>query len=102
MSSVTLFPGFGLIQSFVESSFIGQAVVVFLLLGSVVAWTVMLYKHREFHTLQNQNAEFLEAFRTEHHPLSIYLRQKLFPNSPSFRIYLRSCTSAARTLGMEK
>ncbi len=102
MSFSSLFPGFGLIRSFTESSFVGQAVVVFLLLGSVVAWTVMLYKHREFYLLKNQNAAFLEAFRTEHHPLSIYLRQKLFPNSPSFRIYLRSCTSAARTLGMEK
>jgi biopolymer transport protein ExbB/TolQ len=85
-----------------ESSFVGQAVVVFLLLGSVVAWTVMYYKHIEFHTLQKQNAAFLQAFRTEHHPLSIYLRQKVLPSSPSFLIYLRSCTSAARTLGMEK
>lgn len=90
----------GLIQSFLTSSFVGQAVVVILILFSIVAWTAMLFKMREFGRIASQNQRFTRAFRKEGHPFALFLKEKRYPDSPSYRLYLRSCDSAARTLGM--
>ncbi len=92
----------GFLQSFTSSGFFGQAIVILLMLFSVVAWTAILYRFRIFARVNSQNKRFTAAFRKERHPFSIFLRQQRFSDSPSYRIYLRCCQSAARTLGMEE
>jgi len=91
-----------LIASFWESSGVGQFIVLLLFFGSVLAWTVMAYKHSEFRNLQKSNLRFMRAFRKERHPLALFLKQKKYPDSPAYLIYVRSCHSAARILGMKE
>jgi biopolymer transport protein TolQ len=95
-------PQFALLQSFTSSSFVGQAVVVVLMLFSIMAWTAMLFKSREFARIRSQNQRFVTAFRKERHPFVLFLKQQRFADSPTYRLYLRSCQSAARTLGMSE
>lgn len=95
-------PGPALVESFLSSSFVGQAVVILLLLISVLAWSAMSVKFQQFGKVSQDNERFLKAFRKETHPFSLYLKQKRYPDSPDYRIYLRSCHAAARSLGMEK
>ncbi|WFB34583.1 MotA/TolQ/ExbB proton channel family protein [Kiritimatiellota bacterium B12222] len=89
-----------LIDSFVSSSLMGQTVVVVLLLCSVMSWTAMAFKFSSFKRTVGQNKRFVSAFRKESHPLAIFLKQKRYPDSPSYCLYLRSCQTAARTLGI--
>lgn len=93
-------PPIALLQSFTRSSLVGQTVVVVLLLCSVLAWTAMLFKSQSFNRIRNQNKRFVAAFRKESHPLAIFLKEKRYPDSPSYLLYLRSCVTAARTLGI--
>ncbi len=93
-------PPLAFLQSFTSSSLVGQTVVVALLLVSVMAWTAMLFKFKSFNRTKNQNKRFLDSFRKESHPLGIFLKEKRYPDSPSYLLYLRSCMTAARTLGI--
>lgn len=103
MGDVILYlPGPALLQSFLSSSFVGQTVVILLLLISVLAWSAMIVKFQHFGNVDRQNGLFLKAFRKESHPFSLHLKQKRYPESPNFRIYYRSCQAAARSLGMEE
>lgn len=95
-------PSLALVESFSKSGVMGQTVVVVLILCSVLAWSAMVYKHREFHRVASQNKSFVSAFRKESHPLALFLKQQRFTNSPSYKLYLRSCQSAARTLGIDE
>jgi len=101
MIDAPLFP-LALLDSFTRSSVVGQAVVVILLLFSILAWTAMVFKSREFARITSQNRRFTRAFREEGHPLSLFLKQKRFHDCPTYRLYLRSCHTAARTLGMSE
>jgi len=98
----TPFYSVALIESFLSSSFVGQAVVILLLLISVLAWSAMIVKFQQFTRVDHTNRRFLGSFRKEAHPFSLYLKQKRYPDSPDYRIYLRSCHAAARSLGMEE
>lgn len=94
------FPSLALLQSFTSSSVVGQSVVVILLLCSVMAWTAIIFKVKSFRNIMKQNRRFLAAFRKESHPLGIFLKEKRYPESPAFLLYIRSCMAAARTLGI--
>ena len=91
----------GLIQSFIESTFVGQTIVVVLALASVFAWVMMLFKMREFRNTASGSATFLYGFRKETHPLALFVQRKRADNSPCYRIYLRACHAATRVLGEE-
>jgi biopolymer transport protein TolQ len=98
--SVFFLSGPALLQSFLSSSFVGQAVVILLLLISVLAWSVMAVKFQHFGNVNRQNNLFLKAFRKESHPFSLHVKQKRYPESPDYRIYFQSCRAAARSLDM--
>ncbi|MDF3128152.1 MotA/TolQ/ExbB proton channel family protein [Kiritimatiellaeota bacterium B1221] len=103
MNSFSIFhPSLALVESFTKSSMVGQSVVVLLLLCSVLSWTAMLFKFKTFHHTNKQNNRFLMAFRKEHHPLALLIKEKIYPDSPSYRLYVRSCMTAARTLGIKE
>ncbi len=90
------------LQSFVQSSFIGQLIVVVLVLLSMVSWTTMLFKFRAFAATLAADESFLSQFRKESHPLSLFMKKQWVSGSPCARLYLRSCQQAARVLGMEE
>lgn len=91
----------GLVQSFVESTFIGQAIVVLLVLVSVYAWAMMLHKHNQLARVHRETEHFYMAFRQETHPLGMFVQRLRFPGSPAYRVYLRACQAAARVLRWE-
>jgi len=90
------------IQTFTDSSLIGQIIVIVLILCSVLAWTAMGYKWARFERISHQNDLFFTSFRKETHPLALFLREKRYPDSPAYKLYLRSCQSATRILGIRE
>ncbi len=90
-----------LVQSFVESTWTGQAIVIALLLSSIIAWSAMVAKHCEFRRVLRENRQVYRLFREGVHPLAIFLKRQKFPQAPVYRVYLRGCQSAARMLGLE-
>jgi biopolymer transport protein ExbB/TolQ len=80
-----------------ESTVSGQVIILFLLIGSIFAWSIMVTKVIELRRAQRMSVRFLEAFRTEAHPVSLFLRRKRFPDSPLYTVYEMCCT----TLGAE-
>ena len=90
------------VQTFGDSSLVGQIIVIILILCSVLAWTAMGYKWARFDKIAHQNTLFFNSFRKENHPLALFLREKRYPDSPAYKLYLRSCQSATRTLGISE
>lgn len=89
-----------LAQSFVDSTAVGQGIVVVLLLGSVVGWTAMIFRWRVFVKVRGESQRFYKAFRHEVHPMGLFLRQQRFSDCPAYRVYLRACNAACRALGV--
>jgi len=95
-------PPLALIQSFVDSTGVGQGIVIVLLLSSILGWTAMLFRGMIFHRVGAESRRFYDAFRHEHHPLGLFLRQQRFTESPSYKVYLRACGAATRVLGVQE
>jgi biopolymer transport protein TolQ len=81
-----------------ESNLAGKVIVVLLFWGSILAWSVMLTKHRELRRARIMSGRFLKAFRREGHPASLFLKRTAFTGSPLFEIYQGTLSSLAATL----
>jgi biopolymer transport protein TolQ len=78
--------------AFETSNFLsGKLIVVVLVGASVLAWSLMLTKRQELKRAYEESARFVQAFRRESHPITIYLRRQAFPASPVYRIYESAC-----------
>jgi biopolymer transport protein ExbB/TolQ len=83
--------------AFRESATPGKVIVLLLFLGSIIAWSVMLTKGIELRRAAKSSRRFLHRYRDQPHPISLYLRQQRFPESPHYLIYETGC----RYLGAE-
>lgn len=71
----------------------GKLIVLILIVFSVVAWAVMVTKYREVSESARAALRFLNAYRKEQHPLSIFMRHQSVPTSPPAKIYLAGCSA---------
>lgn len=88
------------VRAFGMSDWLGRIVVVILLVMSVVAWSVMVSKFSELKGAERMTARFLQAFRREPHPLSMFLRAHEFPGSPIYAVYVAGCRAISGELGL--
>lgn len=80
-----------LVKAFVDSDWLGQLIVVGLLVGSVFAWSFMAWKWVEFRRVSLESAIFFNLFRQETHILNVFLKKQHFPSSPECKMYEQSC-----------
>lgn len=79
--------------AFRESSLPGKAIVLLLVLSSAGAWTIMLTKYWQLKRAEEATDEFLEAFREEQGPVTLFSRQEEYPATPLNTIYQAGCSA---------
>jgi len=77
--------------SFRECNPAGKVIIVFLFVGSIFAWTIMVTKFIELARAGKASELFLGAFRNESHPAALFVRRRRFPDSPLYRVYENGC-----------
>lgn len=78
------------------STWNGVGIVAVLVVGSVMAWTLMLTKWRELRTARLLSDAFMQAYRGEAHPIGLALRSRRFAGSPLYVIYEHVCQALGR------
>ena len=78
-----------------ESSIPGKIVLVFLVVGSVLSWAIMVTKIRTLRFARRQDDRFLEHFRADRDPLRLYRDGANFEGAPAWAIYLAGCDETA-------
>ena len=86
--------------AFRESTFPGKAIVFILTLGSIVAWTIMVSKWVELKRALRVTGGFISQYRTQPHPVSLYLQRKEFRGSPPYVVYEAACHAIGRELDL--
>jgi len=83
--------GGGLLFALEHSTLPGKAVLLFLFLGSVFSWTVMLTKFRVIRRAQRMRDQFLDVFRKDRQPLHMFWDRARFDGTPVFSVYKAGC-----------
>ena len=96
MSSVIFPPQFlaeggGLLYALEHSTIPGKVVLFALFLASVISWTVMVTKFRMLGRVRERRMDFLDAFRADRQPLSLYQSGARFAGGPVFAVYQAGC-----------
>ena len=92
--TVTLATG-GLVFAFEHATVAGKLILLFLAIGSIFSWSIMLTKLRVIRFAQKQNARFLAAFRQDRQPLRLFEKNARFTGSPVFNVYRAGCEEMA-------
>ncbi len=83
--------GNGLIYAFHESTLAGKSILLLLFTGSIFSWTVMWTKFRTLRIAQKQRRAFLDRFRADRQPLTLYTARAHFEGTPIFSVYRAGC-----------
>lgn len=81
----------GLVFAFQESTAAGKLILLLLFVASIFSWTVMWTKFRMLRFAQNQKQNFLERFRSDRQPLTLYSERARFEGAPVFSVYRAGC-----------
>jgi biopolymer transport protein ExbB/TolQ len=87
----TLLAEGGLMYAYDKSTLPGKIVLLTLFLASVLSWTVMVTKFRMLRRARDRKDDFLEAFRQDRQPLSLYQGGARFAGAPVFAVYQAGC-----------
>ena len=79
--------------AFRESSLPGKLIVLLLVLSSAGAWTIMLTKYWQLKRAEEATDDFLEAFRAEDDPSTLFGQEEEYPATPLNTIYQAGCTA---------
>jgi biopolymer transport protein ExbB/TolQ len=83
--------GGGLIYALEHSTLPGMFVLCSLCLASVLSWSVMVTKFRVLRRARARRMDFLDAFRADRQPLSLYQSGARFAGAPVFAVYQAGC-----------
>ncbi len=83
--------GSGLVYAFQHSTAPGKAILFLLFVASIFSWSVMVTKWRMLQVAQRQRRNFLDRFRADRQPLTLYSEQARFDGTPIFSIYRAGC-----------
>lgn len=87
--------GFG----FGESNLSGKLIVFILIVGSVMAWTLMVTKYLELRRAAQESDRFVLAFRGESHPVALFHNEDDVGGSSPLRIiYDQACSALGASL----
>ena len=87
-----------LVQGFIGSNFMGQALVVAQLLGSVVMVAAILGKAKELHFLKTLTRRFKNDFANSSEALEYYVQRRPAPATGIVEIYRQTCDRLLRLL----
>jgi biopolymer transport protein TolQ len=65
----------------------GKIIVIGLMLGSALTWSVMLTKWQQLRRARRTNAQFLATFRRERDPLHLFINNLEMPGCPFYSVY---------------
>jgi biopolymer transport protein TolQ len=85
-------------QSFLMSDGVGKGIIVFLVIGSMFVWTVMVTKWLELERATKATRRFMIAYRGEAHPLRLLSKRVKFPESPLYQVYVKACVALGTEL----
>ena len=83
--------GGGLFYALQNSTLPGKVVLGALFLASVLSWTVMITKFRMLSRSRERRMDFLDAFRADRQPLSLFQSGARFSGAPVFTVYQAGC-----------
>ncbi len=81
----------GLIYAYEKSTLPGKLVLLSLFVASVLSWTVMVTKFRMLRRAKDRRADFIDAFREDRQPLSLFQSGARFAGAPVFTVYQAGC-----------
>lgn len=83
-------------DSFARSDGFGQGIVLVLLVGSVVAWSIMINKNAELSKVENADRRFMQDFARQGNALELFVHGREHENSPLAKIYQAACVATRR------
>jgi len=86
-----MFPQADLVGAFLRANPAGRVLVVLLLIGSVIAWSIMMTKFREYRRAYREAKRFLAVYQGELHPIALIMKRPSFPNCPLYMMYRTAC-----------
>jgi biopolymer transport protein TolQ len=86
-----MFPQADLVDAFLRANTAGKALVVLLFIGSVVAWSIMVTKFREYRRAYCESKRFLAIYQGEPQPLALIMKRQSFPGCPLYMMYRAAC-----------
>ncbi len=98
---LNFFPIAGLSTTFADSDITGKTIVMILIIGSMLAWTVMVVKFRQLSMAKKMNNKFMKAYRKETSPIGLFIRKTHFPESPCYEIYKYTCLAIGKSFNMD-
>ncbi|MCX7915875.1 MAG: hypothetical protein N3A53_06185 [Verrucomicrobiae bacterium] len=63
----------GLLYVFQQADWVGKVIVIMLLVGSALTWSVMLTKWQQLRQARRRSEEFLSRFRRARDPLHLFI-----------------------------
>lgn len=99
MNNVFLMPAFlpvaTLMESFLRANTAGKVLVVLLFIGSIIAWSILVTKLREYQRAFRESRRFLALYQKEPTPMALFLKRPAFLGCPLYEMYQAGC----QTLG---
>ncbi|MBN2302377.1 MAG: MotA/TolQ/ExbB proton channel family protein [Lentisphaerae bacterium] len=92
----------GVVFALKQSNTAGKAIVAVLFIGSILAWTVMVVKLKELNDAKRASSRFLFAYRREKHPLSLFMKNQKYDDSPLYTVYKNACVLMRSILGVSE
>ncbi|MFH1476641.1 MAG: MotA/TolQ/ExbB proton channel family protein [Verrucomicrobiota bacterium] len=86
-----MLPQADLVGAFLRANTAGRALVILLLIGSVVAWSIMVTKFKEYRRAYRENKRFLAVYQNEQSPLALIMQRQSFPGCPLYIMYRAAC-----------
>ncbi|MEI6891981.1 MAG: MotA/TolQ/ExbB proton channel family protein [Pontiella sp.] len=85
-------------SAFWDSTLPGKSIVIMLFIGSAMAWTIMYTKGAQLRYASRMTDIFLESFRAEEFPTTLFAKREEYVGTPLNTIYNAGCTALGREL----
>lgn len=90
-------------QAFVTSDGVGQAITIFLIVGSAASWGVMLNNTSKMKEIRRRSEEFVKDFNLQTDVLGLYVQNKVrMSDSPMATIYNKTCARFVQMVPQEQ
>ncbi len=81
----------GLVYAFQQATLPGRIILLLLFMASIFSWSTMITKMRVLRIARRQRRSFLDHFRADRQPLTLYTEQAQFEGTPIFSVYRAGC-----------
>jgi biopolymer transport protein TolQ len=89
----------GLFYAFQQADVQGKVIVLLLMLGSALTWSVMLTKSQQLRRARRTNEGFLAQFRRERDPLHLFINNFESTECPLYNIYRMGAEEVSTQFG---